>query len=272
MVTQEELAQLEVNEVYERMLAEAAHRLGLTMTFRYGGAVVYFEDKEKGISIPYINSHFSFNKMLSSMLATDKAWCYERLASKGIPSVPHAFLSDDMIVAYMENGVTSPLVLKPIKGLGGKHVHFVHTKQELLKAVKALQGAGTVAVSPFEPYEVEYRVTVLDGEVIMTYGKSKTAELQNNLSCGAQVVELPSETAQAIEDLAKSTVKAMDLRTANVDIFKDSTGQYKIMEVNSSVALKRVACASPKHYEACLDAYTTMISTALAEQSLVESK
>lgn len=266
MVTQEQLEQLEVNEVYELMLGQAAQRLGLSMQFNHGGAVVYFEDTKNGIKIPYINSHFNFNTMLASMLATDKAWCYDILHANKIPAVAHAFLSDELILGFMENGLDVPLVLKPIKGLGGKHVYFVHTKEDLLRAIKSLSGAGTVAVSPFETYDEEYRVTVLDGEVIMSYGKSKTAEMQNNLSCGAQVVALPSAMEQAIGNLAKDAVKAMGLRTANVDIFMANDGTYKIMEVNSSVALKRVACASPYYFEACLNAYTKMLETALAEQ------
>lgn len=255
------LEETPVEEVYEKVLTKAGHSLGLDVDVRFGGLRTTFTVPETGDKIRYYASDMGFNTSLASYLAKDKVLCSELLTSKGVACIEHnIFKVEDFENIY--NTHNFPLVIKPTRGGGGKDVYFVNNLTELVKAYKTIK-MESVAVSPYVSFDVEYRVTVLDGKVLMTYGKTKGDNNQNNLSKGAQVITTPEHLVPQLSELALKGAEVLGLRSANIDIVLLNGVTPLILEVNNTVALKRVAKTNSEFFYASINAYTQMLKQAI---------
>lgn len=256
-----ELDFLTLDEVYEKVLREAGENLGLDVDIQLGGLLTTYTVPETGDKVNYFASDMGFNTALASYIAKDKVLCSKQLLEHGVACIEHLdFKVDDF--ASLQRTHNFPLVMKPSRGLAGKDIHFVYTEVDLIKAYKSIS-SNYIAISPYIPFDIEYRVTVLDGEVLMSYGKTKGENNQNNLSKGASVVHTPPHLLPELSDLALRAAKALNLRSANIDIvFLDGLTPL-VLEVNNTVALKRVAKAGEEFYQASVHAYTEMLKRAL---------
>lgn len=258
----ETLPLLTVDEVYASVLTEAGRNLGLNIDIKFNGKFTTYTIPETGDKINYYASDMGFNTALSSFIARDKALCSETLNEHGVPCIEHTIfmLSNAEAIRKAHH---FPLVLKPNRGGNGDDIHFVYNEADLLRAYRSIK-ADSIAFSPYVHFGTEYRVTVLDERVLMTYGKTKGENNQNNLSKGAKVIHTPEYLIPELTDLALRATKAIGLRNANVDIIiVDDTPI--ILEVNSTVALKRVAHASREFYLQSIDAYTEMLKQAIID-------
>ena len=255
------LEETPVDVVYETVLRKAGQDLGLDVEVGLFGRRTIFTVPETGDKIRYFASDMGFNSSLNSFLARDKVICSDILASAGIPCLEHKLFKVEDLES-IRNAHNYPLVMKPTAGGGGTDVHFVNSEAELLTAYKAIKSP-SISISPYVAFDVEYRVTVLDGKVLMTYGKTKGENNQNNLSKGAQVIRTPDHLLPELEELALEGAKAIGLRSANIDIiFIDGVAPV-ILEVNNTVALKRVAKAGSEFYYASINAYIEMLQQAI---------
>lgn len=258
------MGDLTAEEVYQSVLTEAGNSLGLETKFEHNGQRVTFTIPETGDEILYLVSNFSFNTHLAHLIASDKVFCADILAKDGVSAIQHVTLDYPLIEKIIQGGIKFPFVMKPVKGLAGKDVFFINNVQEFLTAYKTTD-RGLLGICDYVPFDIEYRVTVLDGKVLMTYGKTKGDNNQNNLCKGAKVVETPSEVYDKIAPIALDATKVLGLRTANVDIIQKPDGTYTILEVNSTVALKRVAQQGELFYHQSVKAYEEMLKLAIYE-------
>ena len=260
-------------DILRTVLEQASSNLELELDFQEDGALCYFKVPETGDKVTYMGHDFGFNKALNSMFAKNKVMCSEILTRNGVANIDHSLFyskedHDNQIDVF--SLVDYPCVLKPTLGGGGKDIYFCNNRNELLHAYLKLYNKydendthKMVAISPYEEFGNEYRVTVLDNKVLLSYGKTKGENNQNNLSMGAEIVYVPEELQEDIHALAIKANKALGLRLTNVDIVNTKDG-LKVLEVNNTVVLKRIA-HEPYYFPLCVQAYEEILKLALYE-------
>lgn len=259
-------------DTYIEVMVEAGRRLGLSADVRDGGWVIRFVDAS-GEEYDVIWFDVGLNSSLSRRKVSDKAMCYKILDDAGIPSVEHWFVMSPGKGIYNVGGVyetlyrmfeesESGLVLKPNDGGAGKNVMLVRSLVELDAVATDLFANGiSVAVSPYYHYDVEYRVVVLDGEVMMSFGKRKPeGDFKHNLSSGSSVEMVPRDIEDELVKLAIDAAEALDSRFCTVDVIDHPELGLKVMEVNNTVTLKRVAAAGDDWKELSVLSYEKALS------------
>lgn len=122
-----------------------------------------------------IGQVFPLNNAASAQVATDKVATCRLLGDAGVPAVPHhllrfADLADP--VALTRSLVGLPAVLKPHRESSGVDVLRARTAEDAARVLDHLAARyRAIAVSPFLVVDDEYRVVVLDGEVLLVYRK-----------------------------------------------------------------------------------------------------
>lgn len=252
-------------DVLREVLNQASNNLGLQLDFQEDGELCHFTVPETGDTVTYWNYDFGFNKALNSMYAKDKVVCYSLLKNKGVSAIEHTLFSQKAFTnVFPLDNTPLPCVLKPNLGGGGKGIFFCSTRNELLPSyIELAKKYDSVCLSPLEYFDNEYRVTVLDNKVLLSYGKTKGENNQNNLSMGAKIVPVPEELQEDIHVLALKANKALGLRLTNVDIVNTKDG-LKVLEVNNTVVLKRVA-HDTQYFPLCVQAYEEILKLALYE-------
>jgi len=198
--------------------------------------------------------HFDLNADTASLIAQDKYATGSILRRENIPVLDQTyflkmfedeFFTKEQILEKVSH-YTFPMICKPNLGSGGHDIVLVHSPQELESAVRTihLKERG-VLVSEFQKIETEYRVVVLDDEVLLTYGKkAPDGDLRHNLSSGATaVLSLSEETQNQLSDLARRSMRAINLTFGTVDIIEiqkrgGGVFQYEVLEINSGVCLE----------------------------------
>jgi ribosomal protein S6--L-glutamate ligase len=198
--------------------------------------------------------HFAINDAASSALCDDKSATYECLKSAGVPAVPHHFfMSMDKAMLAKIHSASGELVLKPNNASGGDDVVRVSTIPDIFGAAEnILSKSVSLTVSPFIPFKNEYRVIMLDGEVLLMYRKQIQSGWKHNLGLGA----LPEliEQNEMLSFLATRTVSVLGIRFASVDIAETEDGM-KILEVNSGVMMERFSELSEENYWTAKEIY-----------------
>lgn len=258
-------------ELFKNVMQDTATILGLNMEFLYEGWLVRFtKPYEQSERYELLGYDIGLNSSQSSFIAKDKAMCYKYLFEAGVPAIEHFLLkpndykysseSAKETLSNVKKNYQFPLVVKQNNGGGGKNILYAFDDLDLTLAIGELSNNHLeISISPYYEFPIEYRCTYLDGEVIMSYGKTKGENLQNNLSKGAQVVEVPELLKEPLHDLAIQAGKAIGLRFANIDIVETKTGLL-VLEVNASVAQKRVVRHSRELYEQAVNVYVTALS------------
>ena len=198
--------------------------------------------------------HFDLNSDAASLIAQDKHATGCILKEQNIPVLDQVYLlrtrnKDFLIREQIQEKISMfvfPLICKPNSGSGGHNVFLTRTSEELELAITSVHKKERgVLVSEFQMIEKEYRVIVLDGEVMLIYGKKSTQEdLRHNLSRGATaILEITSEIEEKIASLAIRSMDAINLTFGAVDIIeiqKEKKGEYsyKVLEINSGVCLE----------------------------------
>ncbi|SOC41490.1 ATP-grasp domain-containing protein [Ureibacillus acetophenoni] len=257
-------------ELFKNVMQDTATELGLTMEFLYDGWIVRFTnpyDPSKRYEL--LGYDIGLNSSQSSFIAKDKAMCFHYLLEAGVPAIEHFLLkpkdykysNEDakVTLAKVKSHYHFPFVVKQNNGGGGKNICFVADDSDLTFAIAEFSSENLeISISPYYDFPIEYRCTYLDGEVLMSYGKTKGENLQNNLSKGARVVEVPEHLKEELHAIAIKAGKAVGLRFGNIDIVETNKG-LMVLEVNASVAQKRVARYSPELYHQSVNVYVTAL-------------
>lgn len=203
---------------------------------------------------------FDLNSSIASSIGRDKVATYELLTAYDVPAVPHyiARTSYDFSEAqalFWDKGV----VVKPNYGHGGQDIRLF---RDATKACGFMDAAREVAwaLSPLLDIEREIRVILLDGKVVHVYAK-QPAIINSlrvfNLSKGAEPVEHVLTDEQ--EKLAQQAQKVMQARLCTVDIAELSTGELKVLEINSSISMEQYASYSADNMERAKVVYRQII-------------
>ena len=205
--------------------------------------------------------HFIFgldlglNNSASKLLARDKSATSEILASENIPHIPHELFLRPNSLGSNPNGnwqeilrlfdyYNKDLVLKPNIGSSGRSVIRAKNTAELEAAVqKIFASERTLALSPYVEMLAEYRVTILNGEMLNIYKKVKSDpdDLKFNLGSGAYAENIDDERKkQEIQKLAESAANALNIRFTNIDV-SESKNALEILEINSGVMFEHFA-------------------------------
>nr|WP_198044799.1 hypothetical protein [Lysinibacillus timonensis] len=257
-------------ELFQNVMQDTAKELGLDMEFLYDGWLVRFTNPyNKSERYELLGYDIGLNSSQSSLIARDKAMCFNYLFEAGVPAVEHFLLKPKdykfsneeakVTLLKVKSNYDFPLVVKQNNGGGGKNICFALDDSDLTFAIAELSSDRLeIALSPYYDFPIEYRCTYLDGEILMSYGKTKGENLQNNLSKGAQVVEVPELLKEQLHSLAIQAGKAIGLRFANIDIVETTKGLL-VLEVNATVAQKRVARHSPELYQQAVNVYVSAL-------------
>ncbi len=126
-------------------------------------------------------SSSDLNPLGASSIAQDKDYANFFMKRMGYPTIRgEAFLSDDWakMIGSPRNKQAAfrfarklgfPLIIKPNSGSQGGNVQLVHSKKEFFKGLKAIFRRDRVALVQKQVIGRDYRIVVLDNEVISAY-------------------------------------------------------------------------------------------------------
>ncbi|MEU1994016.1 hypothetical protein ABZ511_06145 [Nocardia gamkensis] len=220
---------------------------------------------------------FDLNGSAAAQLSIDKAATSETLQSYGVPTVDHILLTTDDGTQldfrhHLPVGVKFPLVVKPNRGFNGHDVTLTTCRDEFRAAYESLQKKhADVAVSPYIAAAGEYRVIVLDDDVLLTYRKVLTdqgegePEWRFNAEFGstAELVSPDAAAYPALSDLAHRAMRTLGLRLAAVDIMESIEGELSVMEINADFSMNYFSRQSPENRTVVIDLLTTVVASRL---------
>ncbi|MEU6151243.1 ATP-grasp domain-containing protein [Actinosynnema sp. NPDC047251] len=216
-----------------------------------------------------IGQVFPLNNAAAAQIATDKVATCALLAAAGLPAVPHHLLRFRNLpdpVALTRELVGLPAVLKPHRESSGVDVLRAVDEAQARTALAHLASRyRAIAVSPFLPIEDEFRLVVLDGEVLLVYRKvTAPGEWRHNLHFGARPeLDVDPAALPALTSLALAAMRALDLRFASVDVAVVA-GRPSVLEVNSGVILEHFSHAGDRHRALAADVYRAAVRACLA--------
>ncbi len=249
--------QLEHAKPHMQALAKACDALGIAYVpaDEYGDFLVvtigvkeYFFTNTR---TPFNNESVAsvcLNKVYSYMLLKDelampKTKSYiDPLAAESLQKyVTHTSVRE--IVADIVSSFTFPVVLKMNAGSQGRHVYKADTARKLTSSIKAIFNQRqrnydfSVLVQPYIEIVHEYRVLVLDGEIVLLYEKVVT-EKNDNLSplhneSGKAVIIEDATVYEKIRSIIADSPRLQAMRWLGLDIAQDATGDWWIIELNS---------------------------------------
>ncbi len=138
-----------------------------------------------------IGRNFSLNDQALSHILDDKYALYELCKLNNIPIIEHQILHNPSS-SYGENTLSlahkylidhhNDVVVKPNLGSEGKQVYHVTNKESLDEALNDLfKNHFSISICPFYNIENEYRIVVLDNEVLLVFEKVRPVVIGDGL-------------------------------------------------------------------------------------------
>lgn len=153
------------------------------------------------------------------------------------------FKNKKEIVKNIQSEFQFPVIVKMNSGAQGKHVYKCDSPRKIMKAVKAIFNKWhknydfSLLAQHFLEIENEYRVILLDGEIILLYEKV-SKEKNRNLSPlhnddGKAVLIDDQEIFQKINEIISKSPKLKQMPYIGLDIARDFDGNWWILELNT---------------------------------------
>ena len=161
---------------------------------------------------------------------------FARLLKAGIP-MPETFLAGENAFDVVKDRVSYPVVLKRARSSGKQAIMLVHIKDALAEAWSTLRTDGCqMMLRAFIPNQKEWRVTILDGEVLAIVERSgSTEDFLSAFREGSVRVARTAEEVPEVAKLAQGAANASGLVFTGVDVLqKKETGELFVIDVNSS--------------------------------------
>lgn len=203
---------------------------------------------------------FSLNDSVASSIAGDKVAAHLLLERAGVPSVQHVLLRPKVA-----EGQKQPLrewgkvVMKPLDGSGGHGVKLFADTDEAIVWIESTDHPAWAA-SPFIDIEREIRLVLLDGEPLIVYEKQSVVIdglKMFNLGMGATPKDImPDDELLA---LAAKAQKALGLRLSAVDVIETTSGERRVLEVNSGFMMEHYMRYSEEYKQQAVVAYEKII-------------
>lgn len=209
---------------------------------------------------------FDLNNAAAAHIAQDKVATYQTLAAANIPVVPHVLarsVSGNSDTDLSRTLGSQRVVIKPLIGTGGRGVELYDNVTEALQAIQ--QTAETAwAFSPYQEIAAEYRIVLLDGQVLVAYEKThpllKNGLKYFNLGLGAQAEDIePDDLDPLLTDLAHKSVSAVCLRLAAVDIVRLADNTFAVIEINDGISMEHYALQSQAHKNSAAQVYDAIV-------------
>lgn len=205
---------------------------------------------------------FDLNSASASAVANDKAGMSALLYAHQLPHVTHNLVlapavftgtpdsCENLLHTHLHNTaelVGYPLVCKANQGSGGQLVFCVHNRSQLeAAAADIFKTQRALALSPFIDIAHEYRIIMLQGEVLLAYEKIRPRPTpqnpfwRHNLGQGARPVLLSPARINELVPIATAAMQAGNLSVAAVDII-NKAGTDMVLEVNTGIMLEHFA-------------------------------
>lgn len=215
-----------------------------------------------------IGYKFDLNLSAAGYVAQDKVATYMVLAAAGIPVVEHYLVrmlpgNPNQWQIEVPDLTGKPVVLKPLSGTGGRAVNCYET---VAKAVETAQQTAEPAwtISPYYDLQTEYRLVMLDGEVLLSLEKTQPVQYDGlklfNLGQGAVAVDIPNPSLLGrLTVMASQTMQALSLRLAAVDIVQTLEGDLRILEVNDGIMLESYVLQSAEYKKRAVTVYEAVV-------------
>lgn len=253
-----------------RYLRAAAEKRGWSVTLHPDGAFAGEIRLPDGSARFFYRSTYDINSAGATYVARDKSLTKFFLGRRGYPVLPgHTLFSRDDVpeLAY-------PVMVKANAEAGGAGIERVDASEELGTALdRAFAFGSIVLIEPYIANMRDYRLLVLDGELLLAYeripltivgdGRSTIRELVGsrervnlrgrewsdvlnegeslrlldvaNLSQGGTAAEMTPSAE--LRQLAISAARDMNLRFCGVDILTDDGDTRWILELNASATI-----------------------------------
>jgi glutathione synthase/RimK-type ligase-like ATP-grasp enzyme len=180
----------------ETIITSIAKKENIEVSFLCNNWVIRLT--KDGITKNIFGYNFGLNSSTSKMICDDKYACSTILQQAGIPYVKCKFFdilhSDRQAMIYeifeYLNIYEDGIVCKDNMGTGGKHVYLCYTKKDVLLAIDKFANHNiNFIVNPFLDISSEYRVIILDGEVLLTYKKIPKIVIGNGESTILELIK-----------------------------------------------------------------------------------
>lgn len=265
IITQMKQGEYITNRLLPQFVAAAAYKHGYAFHSYSDNWVLRLSH---GRDVRWIFGYqFDLNSAAVSAVVQDKVATHLVLKYALIPSVPHILVrsaaAEPVSIKNLEHQFSNEFVLKPLDGSGGRGVQIVADATTAVRTIDASNDTAWAA-SPLLQIEAEYRVIVLDNEVLISYAKTDPIVRGGlklyNLGLGAKATditddELPSE----IVALAKRACGALQLRLTSVDIVRLDSGKLAVLEINDGIMMENYARQSELNKKRAIQIYDTIV-------------
>lgn len=207
------------------LLAKLAPKIGASVLLEPEWGVVGQITFRSGAKSYFRYNTLDLNPVGASDVAKDKAYATFFMDSLGYPTVPgKTFYSDEWCATIgsdqdAEAALTYakacgfPLIVKPNSGSQGSNVRLAHTKSELARALRRVFKTDRVALVQKYIAANDYRIVVLDNEVISAYLRTPLSVVGDG---SATIEELLTAKTEAFALAGRDTSVPMnDLRIAD---------------------------------------------------------
>lgn len=153
------------------------------------------------------------------------------------------FKSKKEIVKDIQNEFEFPMIVKMNSGAQGKHVYKCDSPRKIMKSLKAIFNKKhknydfSLLAQQFLNIENEYRVILLDGEIILLYEKV-SKEKNRNLSPlhnedGKAVLINDDSIYKKISEIVNNSPHLKQMSYIGLDIAKDFDNNWWVLELNT---------------------------------------
>lgn len=154
-----------------------------------------------------------------------------------------SFKKQKHIVEDILKNFQFPLIVKMNAGLQGRHVYKCDTKRKVAKAVKAIfkkrqaNYDSSLLAQDFIEIEHEYRVILMEGEMLLNYEKVSLNKNRNlsplHNDDGKAILIKDEEINNQIRNIVSQSPRLKDLEWIGLDIASDKNGNWWILELNT---------------------------------------
>jgi glutathione synthase/RimK-type ligase-like ATP-grasp enzyme len=262
---------LQINRFFITAVTEWVAQQGGTYERCFGDWLIHIE--LNGVTKDVVWYDLGLNTSTQYMTMKDKAATSWVLQKSGVPTAEHFLLlrkdsqgwtpEQNVLQAAFIERAGFPIVVKPNGGSNGTEVYLSKDVLELdAKLTEMFVAHRAIALSPFITVQKEYRVTVLDGEVILVYAKVQDVrnDFRFNLSHGATVEEVSAAEYAHVAPLAQRALVAIGARFANIDIILDDKNDLRVLEINGGVAFEKYSQLSSEHCVRAQEVYNRALA------------
>lgn len=213
-------------------------------------------------------------------LASNKAWCLQKLSSENI-HVPKTIITcSPKNIAWIVEQLKLPVIVKTWSGSCGRTVGICDSKQSAnsLFSFAVHAGLKILLEEYIETGGTDYRVWVIGKKVGVSMKRTSNdkKDFRANISQGGkgEKVQLSEED----EYLCIRAAHSIGLQIAGVDLMKDENGKSYIIEINSNPGVKVIDITGVNPFidviKLCEDNYkkrksTSGITSSLSKESML---